>query len=119
MQAIFDAPRARRAGVLLLVFAVLSFPGLVLGQGAGTPNYATDNDRFDGDRLRLMTDVDGFKPVQGTDDERKKSYCAPKGSIHMAPFEHEHFLAGTRQVGGVHQPVVSAADHDDIVGVRH
>jgi hypothetical protein len=36
----------------------------------------------------------------------------------MTTLEHEHFPAGARQVRGVHQAVVTAAD-DDCVVVTH
>ena len=34
---------------------------------------------------------------------------------HVAALEHQNFLAGARQVGGVDQAVVASADHDDVV----
>ena len=33
--------------------------------------------------------------------------------------EHQDLLAGDRQVGRCHQPVVAGADRDDIEGFRH
>ena len=38
---------------------------------------------------------------------------------HVAALEHENFLAGLGQVGGVDQAVVAAADHDDVVFGSH
>ena len=37
----------------------------------------------------------------------------------MTPLEHEHFFAGTRKVRGIYETVMSAADHDDVVFLRH
>ena len=34
---------------------------------------------------------------------------------HVAALQHQDFLAGARQIGGVHQAVVAAADHDGVV----
>jgi hypothetical protein len=33
----------------------------------------------------------------------------------VATFEHENFLPGAREVGGINQTVMSAPDHDDVV----
>jgi hypothetical protein len=33
----------------------------------------------------------------------------------VAAFEHQNFLSGARQVGGVDQAVVAAADYDYVV----
>src|SRR5689334_5306501 len=38
---------------------------------------------------------------------------------HMAPLEHEDLLARAREIGGVNEPVVPAADHDDVVARAH
>jgi hypothetical protein len=33
----------------------------------------------------------------------------------MTPFEHDDLLAGAREIGGIHQPVMPAPDHNDVV----
>ena len=38
-----------------------------------------------------------------------------RAAEHVTAFEHENFLAGARQIGGVDQAVVASADHDHIV----
>ena len=42
--------------------------------------------------------------------------CAAENS---AAFENEDLLACFRQIGGIHQTVVAAADDDHIIGLRH
>src|ERR1044072_1569090 len=38
---------------------------------------------------------------------------------HMTAFEYEHAFAGAREIGRVHQSVVTAADDNDVVVVTH
>jgi hypothetical protein len=37
----------------------------------------------------------------------------------MPPLEHEDLPARARQIGGMDEPVVPAADHDDVVLLPH
>ena len=36
---------------------------------------------------------------------------------HVAALQHQHFLAGASQIGGIGQAVVSSADYDNVVFV--
>ena len=63
-----------------------------------------------------------FRPQQrddvGADREFEAGenfFGAGRAAEHMAAFEHQNFLSGARQVGGVDQAVVAAADHDYVV----
>ena len=38
---------------------------------------------------------------------------------HVTTFEHEHFFARARQISGVDQTIVAAANHDDVVTIVH
>ena len=40
-----------------------------------------------------------------------------RAAEHVTALEHQHFLARAREICGVHQSVVSAADDDDVVFV--
>ena len=38
-----------------------------------------------------------------------------RSAEHVAALQHQDLLAGTREIGGVGQPVMAAADHDYVV----
>ena len=38
-----------------------------------------------------------------------------RAAEHVPALEHQHFFARAREIGGIHQTVVSAADDDDVV----
>jgi hypothetical protein len=42
-----------------------------------------------------------------------------RAAENSAAFEYEDLLACFRQIGGIHQTVVAAADNDHIIGLRH
>jgi hypothetical protein len=42
--------------------------------------YPSDEDRLDGDHLKLKVNVIGFKPIDGSEADKAKEMCAPKGS---------------------------------------
>ena len=73
---------------------------------------------------RQIEFANDFRPEQGNDVgadgelEAGKDFFGHRGAAeHVPPLEHQH-LARARQVRGVHQAVVSAADDDDVV-MRH
>ena len=48
--------------------------------------------------------------------EAGKNFFGDRGAAeHVTAFQHQHFLAGARQVGGIDQAVVAAADDDHVV----
>ena len=42
-------------------------------------------------------------------------FGAGRAAQNVPPLEHQHFLAGLRQIGGVDQTVVASAHHDYVV----
>ena len=51
-------------------------------------------------------------------EAREDLFGDRRAADHVPPLEHQHLAPGPRQVGGVDEPVVAAADDDDVVG-RH
>ncbi len=52
--------------------------------------------------------------------ESRKDFLRHRRAAHdVAPLEHQDLLAGAREVGGVHEPVVPASDDDDVVLHAH
>src|SRR5213595_3076498 len=52
--------------------------------------------------------------------EAGKDFFGYRGaSQHVTTFEHQHALAGTREIRCIHEAVVAAADDDTIVFVIH
>src|SRR5437868_2081007 len=74
---------------------------------------------------RQVEFTDDLRPQQrdhvrkdGEVETRNKLFGHRRAAEHVPPLEHEHLAAGARQIGGVHQAVMAAADDDDVV-VRH
>src|ERR1700681_813198 len=53
--------------------------------------------------------------ANGKPESRKHFFRASRAPEDVAPLQHEHFLTGFGQIGGVGEAVVAAADYDYIV----
>ena len=58
-------------------------------------------------------DVGAHRELESRDD----FFRAGSSTQHVPAFEHDHFLAGARQICGVHQAVVAAANNDYVVRI--
>ena len=52
-------------------------------------------------------------------EAREDLFGDGRAAEHVAALEHEHLLARAREIGGVDEAVVAAADDDDVVFGSH
>ena len=108
------------AGDLAMSFAVVVHAPEVVAAGHGGERAV---ERKDFEAVARKVEVaDDFRPQQrhyvGADGELeagKDFFGAGGAAENVAAFEHQNFLSGALQVGGVDQAVVASADHDYIV----
>ena len=108
------------AGDLAMSFAVIVHAPQIIAAGHGRER-AVERKNFEA-VAREIEVADDFRPQQrdhvGADGKLEAGedfFGAGRAAENVAAFEHQNFLSGARQVGGVDQAVVAAADYDDVV----
>src|SRR5215813_4027641 len=61
--------------------------------------YPSDEDRMDGDHLKLRVNVVGFKPIDGPDKGKEK--CAPKGTTIIVNKHKGHEILARVELGKI------------------
>ena len=108
------------AGDLAMSLAVVVHAPQIIAAGHGREG-AVERENFEA-VAREVEVADDFRPQQrhhvGADGELeagKDFFGAGGAAENVAAFEHQNFLSGTRQVGGVDEAVVASADYDYVV----
>ncbi len=108
------------AGDLAVSLAVVVHAPQVIAAGHGREG-AVERENFEA-VAREIEVADDFRPQQRDDvradgelEAGKDFFGAGRAAENVAAFEHENFLSGAREVGGVDEAVVAAADYDYVV----
>ncbi len=108
------------AGNLAVSFAMVVHAPEVIAAGHGREG-AVEREDFEA-VARKIEIANDLRPQQrhhvGADGELeagKNFFGAGRAAENVPPFEHQNFLAGVCEIGGVDQAVVAAADHDYVV----
>jgi hypothetical protein len=108
------------AGDLAMSLAVVVHAPQVIAAGHGRES-SVEREDFEA-VAREIEVADDFRAQQrdhvrahGKLEAGEDFFGAGGAAENVAAFEHENFLSGARQVGGVDKAVVAAADYDDIV----
>ena len=111
---------ARVAGNLAVRLAMIVHAPQIISAGHGRER-AVERKNFQAVAGKIEV-ANNFRPQQRHDiranrkfEAGKDLFGAGRAAEHVPPFEHENFLAGARQIGGVDEAVVAAADDDHVV----